>query len=317
MMGILLPALVATVFGFFILRSRVRGVYFSIVTQAVAWGAWLLISRNEMLLGGTNGLTNFYKPFNQSTSWIIGLYLLTLSTVAASYVLCLAITRSRLGRVLVAVRDKETRLYFAGYKPYAFKVFAFAVGAALAGIGGMLYSPQVGIITPQNMNVEASIMMVIWVAMGGRGKLWGAIFGALLVNVTISSISSDLPSLWLFVQGGMFLAVVLLFPDGFVGLWAKLERQVAAGAGFLKASITALPLLIVVLFVTAEVLGAMPGFLLKVAISSDKIGDVQWKYIVLIIVLAALGVAQVLMDRAKGSKAARTIVLMPNTSAGA
>jgi urea transport system permease protein len=294
--GILLPALVATIFGFFILRSRVRGVYFAIITQAVAWGAWLLISRNEMLLGGTNGLTNFYKPFNESTHWIIGLYLLTLTIVALSYLLCLAITRSRLGRVLVAVRDKETRLYFAGYKPYAFKVFAFALGAALAGIGGMLYSPQVGIITPQNMNVEASIMMVIWVAMGGRGKLWGAIFGALLVNVTISSISSDLPSLWLFVQGAMFLAVVLLFPDGFVGLWAKMETKIAAH-DFLGAAMIALPFLVVVLFVIAEVLGGMPASLHSVAIHSEQLGDIQWKYLALIAILAASGALQMLINR--------------------
>src|SRR4051794_35880233 len=163
--GILLPAIVASIFGYFIFRSRVRGVYFSIITQAVAWGAWLLISRNEMLLGGTNGLTNFYKPMMANRGWIIGLYLLTLTMVIVAYFICRLITASRLGRVLVAVRDKETRLYFAGYKPYAFKVFAFAVGAMLGGIGGMLYSPQVGIITPQNMSVETSILMVIWVAL--------------------------------------------------------------------------------------------------------------------------------------------------------
>src|SRR5262249_15949101 len=154
-----------------------------------------------------------------------------LTLVIAGYFVCRAITRSRLGRVLVAIRDKETRLYFAGYKPYAFKVFAYAVGAMLAGLGGMLYSPQVGIITPQNMNVEASILMVIWVALGGRGRLWGAVFGALLVNVTLSAISSDLPSFWLYVQGGMFLLVVLLFPDGLVKLWDDVERQLGMGGG--------------------------------------------------------------------------------------
>jgi urea transport system permease protein len=211
--GLMLPCLVASIFGFFIFRSRVRGVYFSIITQALAWGAWLLISRNEMLLGGTNGLTNFYKPLSESRPWIIALYFLTLFTLMGVYLFCRAITTSRLGRVLVAIRDRETRLYFAGYQPYAFKVFAFAVGAMIAAVGGMLYSPQVGIITPQNMSVPTSILMVIWVALGGRGKLWGAIYGALLVNVSLSSLSSDLPSLWLFVQGGMFLAVVLFFPD--------------------------------------------------------------------------------------------------------
>ena len=154
-----------------------------------------------MLLGGTNGLTNFYKPMSQTKGWIIGLYMLTLTVLALAYLFCRAIVKSRLGRVLVAVRDKETRLYFAGYQPYAFKVFAFSVGAMLAGVGGMLYSPQVGIITPQDMNVEASILMVVMVALGGRGKLWGAVFGALLLRVAISSVSSDLPSALLLVIG--------------------------------------------------------------------------------------------------------------------
>ncbi|MBV8780954.1 MAG: urea ABC transporter permease subunit UrtC [Phycisphaerae bacterium] len=295
--GLILPGLVACVFGFFILRSRVRGVYFSIITQAVAWGSVLLIQRNEMLLGGTNGLTNFYKGFNEKRGWIVGLYLLTASMVVAGYLVCWLITRSRLGRVLVAIRDRETRLYFAGYKPYAFKVFAFTVGAMLAGLGGMLYSPQVGIITPQNMSVETSILMVIWVALGGRGKLWGAIFGALLTNVTLSSLSSDLPGLWLFVQGGMFLLVVLLFPDGFVGLWSAAERQLASGVSWLRALWTILPLVLVGLFVMAESLTLMPRFLRASAFRSEKIGDLEWKYVVLIVLLAIVGGVQVLLKR--------------------
>ena len=259
-LGLLIPGLIATVFGFFIFRSRVRGVYFSIITQAVAWGAWLLISRNEMLVGGTNGLTNFYKPLTQKKAWIIGLYLLTVIVLALAYLLCRAIVRSRLGRVLVAVRDKETRLYFAGYRPYAFKVFAFAVAAMLAALGGMLYSPQVTIISPQNMNVEASITMVLWVAIGGRGKLWGAIFGALLVNSTLSALTSDMSSVWLYVEGGMFIAVVMLFPDGFVGLWDELEREVKSGATWRQIFFTALPLVTLAIFVLAEALG-MPRIL--------------------------------------------------------
>src|SRR5579871_6008435 len=112
---LVLPTVVAAVFGFFILRSRVKGVYFSIITQALAWSAWLLISRNEMLLGGSNGLTNFYKPMTQKRSWILGLYLLTLSMTVVAYLVCRALVKSRLGRVLIAVRDRESRLYFAGY----------------------------------------------------------------------------------------------------------------------------------------------------------------------------------------------------------
>jgi urea transport system permease protein len=304
--GIALPALAASVFGFFIFRSRVRGVYFSIITQAVAWGAWLLISRNEMLLGGTNGLTNFYKPLTERHGLIVGLYLLTLTTLACAYMICRLLVRSHVGRVLIAVRDKETRLYFAGYQPSAYKVFAFAVGAALAGAGGMLYSPQVTIISPHNMRVAESILMVIWVALGGRGRLWGAIFGALLVNVTLSSLSSDMPAVWLFVQGGMFLGVVLFFPDGFVGLWDSIERQVARGAGFIAVSLTALPLLSVSAFVLAEALGLMPDSLRRVALTTRTIGDVQLKYLVLVVLLAIAAAYHAWARRAAGRRALGT-----------
>jgi urea transport system permease protein len=290
-MCVLLPGALASVLGFFILRSRVRGVYFAIVTQALAWGAWLLISRNEMLLGGTNGLTNFYKPFTTTKHWIIGLYLLTLTMVVIAYLICRAIVRSRLGRVLIAVRDRETRLYFAGYKPYAFKVFAFAVGAMLAGVGGMLYPAQVAIITPQDMNVEASMFMVVWVAAGGRGKLWGAIFGAILLNVLKSSLSSDLPSMWLFVEGGIFVAVVLFFPEGFVGIWTKLEEQISMRAPFSRIAVTASPFVIVCLFIIVEALGLEPSLLQRKIDIIFIPNAVQWKYILLIVLLSSVAVA--------------------------
>ena len=279
--GVAIPAIVAGTFGFFIFRSRVRGVYFSIVTQAVAWGTWLLISRNEMLLGGTNGLTNFNKAFTETRSWILGLYMTTLFVVVGAYFVCRGVVQSRLGRVMVAVRDKETRLYFAGYRPYAFKVFAFAVAAGLAGIGGMLYAPQQAIITPQNMNVEASILMVIWVAVGGRGKLWGAVFGALLVNYIYAALTSDIAGYWLLFEGIMFIVVVLGFPDGFVGVWGTLEKQLKQGEmrGFF---ITAVALLTVSLFVIAEALDAEPRFLQAV-----QIRGVPVKYFVLLAILGA------------------------------
>jgi urea transport system permease protein len=289
-MCVLLPGALASLLGFFILRSRVRGVYFAIVTQAVAWGAWLLISRNEMLMGGTNGLTNFDKDFTTTRRWILGLYLVTLAMVVIAYLICRAIVRSRLGRVLVAIRDKETRLYFAGYKPYAYKVFAFAVGAMLAGLGGALYPAQVGIVTPQDMNTEASILMVIWVAAGGRGKLWGAVYGAILVNVLKSSLSSDLPSLWPFVEGGIFVAVVLFFPEGFVGIWSKLEERVKVRAPAGRIVTTIFPLFIVSLFVLLEALGLQPSFLqntIRIPIPLLGTSPVQWKYIVLIVLLLA------------------------------
>ena len=304
-LSILIPGALASLLGFFILRSRVRGVYFAIVTQALAWGAWLLISRNEMLLGGTNGLTNFYKPFTQSRQWILGLYLLTLALTVVAYLICRAIVRSRLGRVLVAVRDRETRLYFAGYKPYAFKVFAFAVGAMLAGLGGMLYPAQVGIITPQDLNVYASIFMVIWVAAGGRGRLWGAVFGALLINVLASSLSSDLPSLWPFVLGFLYVAVMLFFPEGFVGIWSKLEEQITVRAGFARVAVTACPLVLVSGFVLLEALGLQPGFLqytLRIPLLSNP---VQWKYLLLLALLA--GSAAAYLAQARNDREVRSL----------
>ncbi len=292
--GIGLPALVASCFGFFVFRSRVRGVYFSIITQALAWGSWLLVSRNEMLLGGTNGLTNFYKPLTEQRSYIRASYLLTLTVLVLSYLLCRAITKSKLGRVLIAIRDKETRLYFAGYRPYAFKVFAFAVGAALAGIGGMLYSPQVTIISPHNMRVEESILMVIWVALGGRGRLWGAIFGTLLVSYMYAALTSDMPSAWPFIEGGMFLAVVLILPEGIVGLWDELERGVTSygfsQAGLVRYSCIIIALLVLSLFVMGEALGIMPGWLQTVVIHSDRLANVQVKYLGLVIILLVCGV---------------------------
>lgn len=287
---ILLPGLFASLLGFFILRSRVRGVYFAIVTQAIAWGAWLLISRNEMLLGGTNGLTNFYKRFTTAHGWILGLYLLTLTMTVIAYLICRAIVRSRLGRVLIAIRDRETRLYFAGYKPYAFKVFAFAVGAMLASLGGMLYPAQVGIITPQDLNVFASIFMVIWVACGGRGRLWGAVFGALLVNVIASSLSSDLPAVWPFVLGVVYFSVIL-FPTGFVGIWTKLEEQVATRAGWVRISITVTPLAVLSLFVLIEALGLEPAILQRTIKLPLIVNPVQFKYLIVLGLLLGSGAA--------------------------
>lgn len=288
-----LPAIVAGVFGFFIFRSRVRGVYFSIVTQAAAWGAWLLISRNEMLLGGTNGLTNFNKAFTTDRHHIVTLYFLTLFCVTAAYFLCRYLTRSKLGRVLVATRDKEPRLYFAGYRPYAFKVFAFVVAAILAAVGGMLYAPQVGIITPQNMDVPTSIDMVILVAVGGRGRLWGALFGALLVSYIKSAITSDMASAWLFFQGLIFVCVVLFFPDGIVGVWDSLEKQVKNG-DTRSATATFITVAGIALFVLAEALGLQPTILAKPAAITFGLPP---KYFVLIALIAVSVVRYVIVQR--------------------
>jgi urea transport system permease protein len=295
--GITLSALLAACFGFFIFRSRVRGVYFAIVTQAVAWGAWLLISRNELLLGGTNGLTNFYKPLTESHRWILTLYLATLAVLAAGLVGSGAIVRSRLGRVLVAVRDKESRLYFAGYRPYTFKVFAFACAAVLAALGGMLYAPQIGIVTPQNMNTQASIDMVIWVALGGRGKLWGAIFGTLLVNYCQNAITSDLPQLWPFVEGAMFLGVVLLVPDGIVGIWNGIERRINSKGSFLDGVPSLAAIGALALFVLGQSLSLMPHWAESTFYTSERVGNLKWKYILLVAAMVACSIWQRVIDR--------------------
>lgn len=296
-MCLFLPAALAGGIGFLILRSRLKGVYFAIVTQALAWAAWLLISRNEMLLGGTNGLTNFNKAFTTTRNWILGLYLLTLACVVLAYLICQAIVGSRLGRVLIAIRDRESRLYFAGYKPYTYKLFAFAVGAMLAGLGGMLYPAQVGIITPQDMNVEASIFMVIWVAAGGRGKLWGAVYGALLVNSLKSSFSSDLPAIWPFFQGLLFIAVVLFFQTGLRGIWSKLEEEIARRAGALRVFLTAFPLALISLFVLLEALGIQPGVLQTPVKVPSIANPVPVKYLLLFGLVFADGVAYLAIQR--------------------
>jgi urea transport system permease protein len=310
--GIVLPMAAAGLFGFVVFRSRVRGVYFSIVTQAVAWGTWLVILRNEMLLGGTNGLTNFYPPLTTSKGWIISLYLLTLVMLVGGYILCRVIANSKLGRVLIAIRDKETRLYFAGYRPYAFKVFAFTVAAALAGVGGMLYTPQTGIINPQNMSVEASIFMVLWVAVGGRGKLWGAIFGALLVNYIQAALTSDLSSAWPYVVGGMYVIVVLAFPDGIAGLWNILEKQLKSGdnAGF---AATGTSLFAPAIFILLESLGLWPRFLSK-AVSFGSIGSIPPKYILLVILLSVgIGRWVIVRQKAKAISERQGFAMMPST----
>jgi len=222
--AILLPTLFAAIFGFLTFRSRIKGVYFAIITQALALSAWLVFNRNDTNLGGTNGLTDFKQvlgfrlsdPGTQRT-----LYVLTVLSLGAAYLLCRWITRSRTGKVLVAIRDSEQPVLFSGYSPGNYKLFVFVVSAALAGLAGALYVPQVGIITPAQIGVLPSLEMVIWVAVGGRGTLIGAVVGAVGVNWARSILTSSFPDLWPFFLGGLFIAVVLLIPDGLVGLWRR------------------------------------------------------------------------------------------------
>jgi urea transport system permease protein len=233
--AILVPMLFALIFGFFAFRSRIKGVYFAIITQALALVAWLVFNRNDTNLGGTNGLTDFkqvlgYRLSEPGTQRV--LYLLTVLCLGASYLFCQWIIRSRAGRVLVAVRDSEKRVVFSGYTPANYKLFVFVVAAALAGLAGMLYAPQVGIITPAQIGVLPSLEMVIWVAVGGRASLAGAVLGAVSVNYGRSILTNYFPELWPFILGGLFVLVVLLFPDGLIGMMRKgqgLLRQKKSG----------------------------------------------------------------------------------------
>jgi urea transport system permease protein len=217
---VLVPAIFALAFGFLVFRSGIRGVYLSIITQALALSAWLVFNRNEMNLGGTNGLADFKTifgwPLNDARTQR-GLFVATAIALVGAYALCRWITESRAGRVLVAIRDSETRVLFSGYSPARYKLFVFVVSATLAGVAGALYVPQVGIITPAKMGVLPSIEMVVWVAAGGRGTLIGAVLGAIGVNWMQSWLTTTYPDLWLLFLGALFMGVVLLCPDGVVG----------------------------------------------------------------------------------------------------
>jgi urea transport system permease protein len=227
---VLVPGLFAAIFGFLTFRSRIRGVYFSIITQALALCAWLTFNRNAMNLGGTNGLSGFKTMFGfplNSPGTQRGLYVVTALFLCGAYLLCRWIVRSPAGKVLVAIRDSETRVLFCGYSPAAFKMFVFTVSAVLAGLAGALYVGQVGIITPARIGVLPSIEMIIWVAVGGRGTLIGPVVGAFGVNWLQSLLTTHYPDLWILVLGGMFVTVVLFFPDGVVGTAQKLMARFA------------------------------------------------------------------------------------------
>jgi urea transport system permease protein len=226
---VVVPAIFAAGFGFLVFRTRIRGVYFAIITQALALSAWLVFNRNEMNLGGTNGLTGFKKILGfelGSAGTQRGLYIVTAVVLCAAYLLCRWIVNSRAGRILLAIRDAESRVLYSGYTPSNYKLFVFTVSAALAGVAGALYAPQVGIITPGRIGVLPSIEMVIWVAVGGRGTLIGAIIGAISVNWARSYLTSNVPDYWLYFQGGMFILVVHYMPDGIVGLARRFSEFV-------------------------------------------------------------------------------------------
>jgi urea transport system permease protein len=236
--AILVPVLFATIFGFLAFRSRIKGVYFAIITQALAFAAWLVFNRNETRLGGTNGLTDF----KQLLGWRLsdpstqrGLYIITVLALGAAYLFCRWIVASRAGKVLIAIRDSESRVTFSGYTPWMYKLFVFVVSAGLAGLAGMLYVPQVGIITPAQIGVLPSLEVVIWVAVGGRGTLIGAILGAVAVNYGRSVLTNYFPEAWPFILGGLFVVVVTMFPDGLLGMIRKVTQRKHTPAPVIKA----------------------------------------------------------------------------------
>jgi len=220
LMVMLVPGLLAFVFGWFAFRSRVTGVYLSIITQAMTFALMLAFFRNDMGFGGNNGLTDFKDLLGfdlQAPGTRAALFAASALAVAAAYLLCRAITASRLGRVLLAIRDAESRARFLGYRVEYYKLFTFTVSAVLAGIAGALYVPQVGIINPSEFAPAASIEIVIWVAVGGRGTLYGAVLGAMLVNYAKTYFTGTLPDLWLYMLGGLFVATTIFLPRGIVG----------------------------------------------------------------------------------------------------
>ncbi len=219
-LSMIVPMVGAGLLGFMVFRSRVQGVYFSIITQALTAIVALLVVGQQQLINGTNGITQMKTIFGVKLSdpnTKLGLYIASAVVLALVYLLCRFIVRSRFGRLLVAVRDDENRVRFAGYNPVLIKALVFALSAGIAGLAGALFVPQIGIIAPKQLDITASIEIVIWVAVGGRGTLVGAILGALLVNTGKSVISSRYPDVWQLIMGGLFVAVVLLFPSGLIG----------------------------------------------------------------------------------------------------
>ena len=220
-----LPAVVAFVFGYFAFRSRIKGVYFSIITQALTYAAMLLFFRNETGFGGNNGFTDFKRilgyPITAPETRLV-LFGLTAIALAATLVFAAWLVKSKFGRVLTAIRDAESRVMFIGYNPLWYKLTIWVISAVLCGIAGALYVPQVGIINPSEMRPANSIEIAIWVAVGGRGTLIGPVIGAFTVNLAKSWFTVSFPEYWLFFLGLLFIVVTLLLPQGLVGLWKKI-----------------------------------------------------------------------------------------------
>jgi urea transport system permease protein len=225
-MVLVVPGLLGFVFGWLTFRSRVTGVYLSIISQAMTYALLLAFFRNDMGFGGNNGLTDFKDMLGfdlQASETRAGLFVASAVALASGYVLCRYIVSSKLGRVLVGIRDAENRVRFLGYRVEYYKLFVFTLSSMLAGVAGALYVPQVGIINPSEFAPAVSIEIVIWVAIGGRGSLYGAALGAVLVNYAKTYFTGALPETWLFMLGALFVAVTLFMPKGIVGSIAAFD----------------------------------------------------------------------------------------------
>jgi urea transport system permease protein len=245
LMVVAVPGALAFVFGWFAFRSRVTGVYLSIITQALTFALMLGFFRNNFGFGGNNGLTDFKDilGFNvQAQETRAALFAISCAALGVCFLICRALVTSKFGKVLVAVRDAEPRTRFLGYRAESYKLFVFTLSACMAGVAGALYVPQVGIINPSEFSPANSIEAVIWVAVGGRGTLTGAVIGAVLVNYAKTTFTSGaLAPYWLFMLGGLFIAVTLLLPRGIVGTWQWLNERRKANAAAKAAPAAATP----------------------------------------------------------------------------
>ena len=231
LMVILVPSLLAFVFGYFAFRSRIKGVYFSIITQALTFAAMLLFFRNETGFGGNNGFTDFKRILGipiATPSMRMTLFVLTGLTLLGFLLFAKWLVGSKYGRVLQAIRDAETRVMFSGYSPLGYKLSIWVISAVMCGVAGALYVPQVGIINPSEMSPANSIEIAIWAAVGGRATLIGPILGAFIVNGAKSWLTVAYPEYWLYFLGALFIGVTLFLPDGVVGLYRKVMAKISA-----------------------------------------------------------------------------------------
>ncbi|MBS0371794.1 MAG: urea ABC transporter permease subunit UrtC [Proteobacteria bacterium] len=238
LLAVAVPGAIAWIFGYFAFRSRIKGVYFSIITQAMTYAAMLFFFRNETGFGGNNGFTDFKRILGYSITapeTRVVLFGLSVTLLLGTLILGKALIASKFGRVLTAIRDAENRVMFIGYNPLHYKLFIWTVSAMLCGLAGALYVPQVGIINPSEMSVANSIEIAIWVAVGGRGTLVGPIFGAGIVNLSKTWFTTSFPEYWLFFLGLLFILVTLYLPEGVAGLWAKIKARRAEKAALAAA----------------------------------------------------------------------------------